>query len=41
VAEGPSVGSQTYDVGGSIAELLERWRPMLTMLVDWGRSALK
>ncbi|HKE66700.1 MAG TPA: phosphotransferase [Micromonosporaceae bacterium] len=41
VAEGPSVGSLTYDVGGSIAELLERWRPMLTMLVDWGRSALK
>src|SRR5215475_13520728 len=32
MAEGPIVGSQTYDVGGSIADLLERWRPMLTML---------
>ena len=34
------VGSPSYDVGGSLTELLERWRPMLALLVDWGERAL-
>jgi hypothetical protein len=40
VAADQRVGSASYDVGGSLTELLERWRPMLTLLVDWGRRAL-
>jgi hypothetical protein len=40
VAEDTSIGSVAYDVGGSLTDLLERWRPMLGMLVSWGESAL-
>jgi hypothetical protein len=40
VADGGSVGSPSYDAGGSTVELLERWRPMLSMLVDWHDRAL-
>ena len=40
VAEGGRVASMSYDVGGSLVELLERWRPMLALLVEWGEQAL-
>ncbi len=40
VSAGRDVGSPSYDVGGSVVELLDRWRPMLALLVEWGERAL-
>ena len=40
VSAGSGVGSPSYDVGGSLVELLDRWRPMLALLVEWGERAL-
>src|SRR5262249_3949377 len=39
-AEDAGIGAPAYDVGGSLTDLLERWRRMLAMLVSWGEMAL-
>lgn len=40
LAAGGTVGSAFYDAGGTLAERLDRWRPLLEMLCRWSASAL-
>jgi len=40
VSAGGNVGSAFYDAGGSVADRLERWRPLLGLLVTWATEAL-
>lgn len=40
VATGEHVGSQFYDAGGSVADRLGRWRPLLQTLVTWADEVL-
>lgn len=41
VSRDVGVGSGFYDAGGTVAEKLERWRPMLELLVTWAADALR
>jgi Phosphotransferase enzyme family len=40
IAREEGVGSRFYDVGGTVAEKLARWRPMVALLAQWTREIL-